>query len=186
VYNLNGGTHVESVNCPGLRPRRDPDADRRCPRNCRHRIRDLSLPAIAWQNQGHALLCSVRAEYVPVLERRIFGDAPNIAARAQALADPGSVVVTARFPTRSRRNADHRGITNDLATTAQPTPHLKRRARWLVAVAARVSGYCQLMHESAGRYCAIRAARMRFAASAGYRKPNRELGPAGPAAKSSP
>jgi class 3 adenylate cyclase len=27
---------------------------------------------------------------------RIFGDVPNIAARAQALAEPGSVVVTAR------------------------------------------------------------------------------------------
>jgi len=32
----------------------------------------------------------------------IFGDVPNIAARAQALAEPGAVVVTARVHARSR------------------------------------------------------------------------------------
>ena len=45
AYNPDGDTHVESVYCRGLRPRRNPDAGRWCPRNCRDRIRDLSLRA---------------------------------------------------------------------------------------------------------------------------------------------
>jgi class 3 adenylate cyclase len=61
-----------------------------------------SLAELSRKNEGTskpALVARIAIDLGPVVvdaNGEIFGDVPNVAARAQALADPGSVVVTAR------------------------------------------------------------------------------------------
>ena len=69
---------------------------------CGRRSRSSALADLNRKNEGTskpALTTRVAIDLGPVVvdaTGEIFGDVPNIAARVQALAEPGSVVVTAR------------------------------------------------------------------------------------------
>ena len=96
----------------------------------------------------------------------IFGDVPNIAARAQALAEPGAVVVTARVHARSRvvrRRGARQPRTQRRARTgdAVPAGPSERRRPSLGAISPRWSAATSPLNVSGPETISVRAVAVR-------------------------